>query len=172
MIDLYSYCGGFGILAAQHGATQVTMVDSSASALALAKKSAQANDVQNICEYFKENVFDLLPQLICEGKTFDIVAADPPAFVKEARFQGQGLRGYQKLAKLATQIVAPGGLFFIASCSHHAQMTEFRKAVETGISKAGRQFTFLRKGGADKDHPVHPMLPQTHYLKSLAYQLD
>lgn len=172
VLDLYCYNGGFGLLAACHLAKNVTMVDSSAYALELAKQGAIANHILPQCQFVKDNVFTLLERAIEEEQTFDIVIADPPAFVKEAKYKGQGLKGYQKLAKLAAQVVAPHGLFFIASCSHHAQMNDFRQAVETGMTKAGRNFTFLRKAGADKDHPVHPLLPETHYLKSVAYLLD
>ncbi len=172
VLDLYTYSGGFGIAAASQGATRVTLVDGSASALALATLAAKANKLESLCTFVKANVFDLLPTLINEGQSFDIVIADPPAFVKQALQKGQGLRGYQKLAKLASQVVAPGGLFFMASCSHHASMTDFRQAVESGIAKAGRTATFIRKAGADKDHPMHPLIPENYYLKALAYTLE
>lgn len=172
VLDLYTYSGGFGILAACQGARSVKLVDASEKALTLAKMAASANQVTEICEFIKDNVFDLLEQFCQNNETFDVVIADPPAFVKQAQHKGAGLRGYQKLAKLASQVVAPGGKLFIASCSHHANVTDFRQAVETGIKKGGREMTFLYKGGADKDHPIHPLLPESHYLKALMYELN
>ncbi len=172
VLDLYTYRGGFGISAAKQGASAVTLVDSSKSALNYAELAAVKNEVNNKCNFVKEDVFNLLPNYISNQQHFDVVIADPPAFVKQARYKGQGLRGYQKLAKLCAQVVKSNGLLFIASCSHHANMTDFRKAVEAGIAKSGRQFSFIRKGGADKDHPIHPLLPENHYLKALLYRLD
>ncbi len=172
VLDLYSYSGGFGIAAAKAGATSVKLVDSSQLALSLATMAASENQVLGNCEFIKESVFDLLPELHSQGQLFDVVIADPPAFVKQAQHKGSGLRGYQKLAKQCAQLVAPNGLLFMASCSHHAQTQEFRQAIETGITKGGRTLKFIRKGGADKDHPIHPLLPENHYLKALLYQLD
>lgn len=172
VLDLYTFSGGFGIHAAKCGAKSVTLVDSSQKALDLALLAANANQVLASCEFIKESVFTLLSEYIENDKKFDVVIADPPAFVKQLKHKGAGLRGYQKLAKHCAELVAPGGKLFIASCSHHASSTDFRHAVETGIAKAGRMAKFLRKGGADKDHPIHPLLPENHYLKALLYELD
>jgi 23S rRNA (cytosine1962-C5)-methyltransferase len=172
VLDLYTYSGGFGISAAIAGASAVKLVDSSQKALDLAMLAATTNQVLPVCEFDKQNVFTLLPLLQEQEKQFDVVIADPPAFVKQAQHKGSGLRGYQKLAKLCATIVAPKGMLFIASCSHHASSLDFRNAVEIGIAKAGREAKLVRKGGADKDHPIHPLLPENHYLKALLYQLD
>lgn len=168
VLDLYAFQGGFGLLAAARGATHVTLVDSSASALEQSQKTAAAHGLSS-CAFIQKECFTFLQQCIDEKKCFDIVIADPPAFVKKSVHQGAGLRGYQKLARLCGQVVAPGGLLFIASCSHHANAGDFRHAVETGLRKSGRDFQLRRKAGADRDHPVHPLLPETHYLKSLVY---
>ncbi len=172
VLDLYTYSGGFGISAAKAGASAVTLVDSSPFALNLATQAAEENLVAQNCRYINEDVFELLPKLHEENEQFDVVIADPPAFIKQAEHKGAGLRGYQKLARMCAMTVKPGGLLFIASCSHHAPLTDFRAAVEAGITKSNRRFTFIRKGGADKDHPIHPMLPENYYLKALLYQLE
>lgn len=171
VLDLYTYHGGFGLLAASRGAAHVTFVDSSEKAIAFTKKTALHHGLTQ-CDYIHEDVFVLLENAISNSTQFDVVIADPPAFVKQASHKGAGLRGYQKLAFLASQVVAPKGLLFIASCSHHASNGDFRKAVEAGITKSNRRFQLVRKAGADKDHPIHPQLPETQYLKSLAYRLD
>ncbi len=107
-----------------------------------------------------------------EVQTFDIVVADPPAFIKERRALASGLKGYAKLARLCAEMVGPEGMLFMASCSHHAAPAAFRKAVEEGMRAAGRSFTLLRQAGADRDHPVHPQLPENAYLKALTYGFE
>jgi 23S rRNA (cytosine1962-C5)-methyltransferase len=170
VLDLYSYCGGFGLLAAKRGALKVTLVDSSQKALDLAQLAAQNANLS--CDFIKADIFSLLPTLQEKGQTFDVVAVDPPAFVKQQKYQAQGLKGYQKLAKMVAPLVTKGGLLMITSCSHHASSFEFRQAVEQGMQKANRNFKLMRKSGADSDHPIHPLLPETHYLKNLSYLVE
>ena len=82
------------------------------------------------------------------------------------------LRGYRKLARLAAQLTAPGGFLFIASCSHNVGAAEFADSVRRGLTDAGRGARILRSSGAGPDHPVHPALPETGYLKALTLALD
>lgn len=172
VLDLYTYSGGFGVSAAKGKAKQVTFVDSSERALSLAKKAMTLNALTTPCEFIQQDVFALLPNMIENQQTFDIVLVDPPAFIKQAHQKAVGLKGYQKLAKLAAQVVAEDGMMMIATCSHHASTNEFRDAIVSGIAKSGRNATLIRKAGADKDHPVNAFLPENHYLKSLAFKLD
>lgn len=172
VLDLYTYSGGFGISALGQQARHVTFVDGSENALSLAQSAAHKNNVESRATFIHEDVFALLPRLHEANQQFEVVIADPPAFVKQAYHKGSGLNGYQKLAKLASEVVAPGGLLFIASCSHHASNADFRQAVEKGIANSGRTAALIRKAGADKDHPIHPLLPQSQYLKSLAFRFD
>lgn len=171
VLDLYTYCGGFGLCAAKNGAAHVTLVDSSEKALNQAKAASEKNQFTN-CEFIKAEVFSLLETFKEQGKSFDIVIVDPPAFIKSAKYIAQGLRGYEKLARLASHVVKPGGMLLMASCSHHASNGDFRQAVTKGIVKADRIPTLLRKSGADRDHPIHPLLPQSHYLKALTFKLS
>ena len=101
-----------------------------------------------------------------------MVVADPPAFVKSRKDLGSGLRGYRKLARLAASLVEPGGFLFIASCSHNVGAEALLVEVIRGLEAAGRTSRILREAGAAADHPVHPHLPETAYLKSLLLQLD
>jgi 23S rRNA (cytosine1962-C5)-methyltransferase len=100
------------------------------------------------------------------------VVCDPPAFVKAKKDLATGLRAYQKMARLAAPLVAPGGILFAASCSHNAPEEEFAKQIGIGLAKAGRSGRILRQAGAGPDHPVHPFLRESAYLKSLTLQLD
>lgn len=172
VLDLYTYMGGFGLSAARQGAKAVTLVDASSLSLGLAQRAAEHNQLIAACQFVQADVFKLLPDYIQAGQQFDIVIADPPAFIKQSEHIAAGLRGYQKLARLCAQVVKPGGLFFMASCSHHADHQRFKQAVEGGIAQANRTATLIRRSGADKDHPVHPLLPESQYLKALTYTLD
>ena len=111
--------------------------------------------------------------LLKAGERFDVVVADPPAFVKSKKDLAAGARGYRKLARLAAALVAPGGILFIASCSHNVgRRTLFAEEVRRGLAEAQRGGRILRAAGAGPDHPVHPFLPETAYLKSLTLMLD
>jgi 23S rRNA (cytosine1962-C5)-methyltransferase len=169
VLDIYSHSGGFGIAAAKSSAAQVTLVDSSALALELAQKAAVRNNIGFVCEFVRSDAYEYLEK--CAEK-FDCIMADPPAFIKERKYIASGLKGYQKLAFLCVSKLVPDGIFAIASCSHHASARDFRKAVETGIAKTGRKFALIHKAGADKDHPVHPSLPESQYLKFMVFKID
>jgi 23S rRNA (cytosine1962-C5)-methyltransferase len=100
------------------------------------------------------------------------VVADPPAFARSKREVPAALRGYRKLARLAAQATAPGGFVFVASCSHNVEAADFAEAVRHGLVEAGRVGRILRSSGAGPDHPVHPALPESAYLKALTLMLD
>jgi 23S rRNA (cytosine1962-C5)-methyltransferase len=171
LLDVYSHSGGFGVLAARAGA-QVMMVDSSKLALELAARAATEKGAEKHCATLQGDAFETLQKLARENKRYDIVLADPPAFVKSKKDIGAGIKGYEKVAKLAAALAAPGGLLFVASCSHHASRGAFNKAVLDGVRKAGREANILKQTGAAPDHPRHPMLPQSEYLKGLLLQLN
>jgi 23S rRNA (cytosine1962-C5)-methyltransferase len=172
VLDLYTYAGGFAVLAACAGAGEVVAVDRSERALALAEQAALANDVGQRCRFVKAEAFAELERLAGLGEPWDIVVADPPAFVKSKKDLNQGARGYRKLARLASALVAPSGFLFIASCSHHVDVPLFAEQVRRGLSDAGRSGRILRTVGAAADHPVHPHLPESAYLKGQLLQLD
>jgi 23S rRNA (cytosine1962-C5)-methyltransferase len=172
VLDLYTYAGGFAVLAALHGAREVVGIDRSDASLALAQRAAEANGVAAACRFEKREVFAHAEHLIKAGERFDVVVADPPAFVKSKKDLAAGARGYRKLARLAAALVAPGGILFIASCSHNVDSALFAEEVRRGLAEAGRGGRILRAAGAGPDHPVHPFLPETAYLKSLTLMLD
>jgi 23S rRNA (cytosine1962-C5)-methyltransferase len=167
VLDVYAHSGGFGLLAAKHGAKAVTLVDSSAPALELAKKAAEKNGVS--AEMIQGDAFETMQTLA--GKKYDIVIADPPPFVKAKKDIAAGLKGYEKMAKLAAALVAPGGCLFAASCSHHASRGAFNNAVMAGVEKAGCKGEILKQTGAAPDHPRHPQLPQSEYLKGILLRI-
>ncbi len=170
VLDAYSYTGGFGILAAKAGAKEVVCLDSSQAALALAEESARANSVA--IKPVKADVFEELERLGVAGERFDIVLADPPPFVKSKKDLEPGAKAYRKLARLAASVVAPGGMLMLASCSHNIAPERFAAECAQGLHRAGRRAALIRQAGAGPDHPVHPFLPESAYLKALAYALD
>ena len=170
VLDAYSYTGGFGILAAKAGAKEVVCVDSSAPALALAEESARANGVA--IKPVRADVFEELERLAAASERFDIVLADPPPFVKSKKDLEPGAKAYRKLARLAAAVTAPGGVLMLASCSHNIPPERFAAECAQGLLRSGRRAALIRQAGAGPDHPVHPLLPESAYLKAVAYALD
>lgn len=172
VLDLYCHTGGFAVGAAAAGAASVLAVDRSAPALDLARKAAARNGVAGKIAFEQADAFDRVEALGREGRRFDVVIADPPAFVKARKDLGSGAKGYRKLMRLAAGLVAPGGFMFVASCSHNMTSDLFAAEVAKGLSLAGRDGRVLAATGADVDHPVHPHLPETQYLKAQLLQVD
>jgi len=172
VLDLYCFTGGFALQAAVAGTATVLGIDSSAAALELAASAADRNGVGEICEFRRGDVFREAARLAAAGERFDIVIADPPAFAKSRKDVPAALRGYRKLARLAASVTNGGGVLFLACCSHNVTEAEFAEAVRRGLGDAGRGARILRIAGADADHPIHPALPETAYLKAMTLALD
>ncbi len=172
LLDLYTFAGGFAIAAAVAGAQEVLAIDRSEAALALAEAAAARNGVAGRCTFRRGEAFAEMERLREAGEKFAAVIADPPAFVKSRKDLPAGLRGYRKLARLAAPLVAKGGFLFLASCSHNADLASFAEAVSRGIAEADRTARILRTAGADADHPVHPALAESAYLKAQVFMLD
>jgi 23S rRNA (cytosine1962-C5)-methyltransferase len=171
VLDAFCHTGGFGISAAVAGAAHVTLLDRSEAALALAVEAARRNNVADRVETQKAEALEALERMVGAGKRFGVVITDPPAFAKARKDQPAALRAYGKLARLGATLVEKSGFFFIASCSHHVAPGEFADAVAWGVQRAGREARILHMGGAGPDHPLHPMLPESAYLKGMLLQL-
>jgi 23S rRNA (cytosine1962-C5)-methyltransferase len=172
LLDAYCHTGGFAIAAAAAGAEAVLGIDSSEPALTLASRAAAANGFAGRCSFRRAPVFDAVARLAAAGERFSVVVADPPAFVKSRKDLATGLRGYRKMARLAAALVAPGGVLFVASCSHNVEPAAFTTEVVRGIAATGRSGRIIRAAGAAADHPIHPHLPESAYLKTLTLHLD
>jgi 23S rRNA (cytosine1962-C5)-methyltransferase len=120
----------------------------------------------------QEEVFEALDKMAATREIFDVVIVDPPAFAKSRKDIPVAIKAYRKLVRQAAGLVSPGGILFAASCSHNVGVPEFAEAVARGLDDAGRTGRILRQAGAGPDHPVHPMLPESAYLKSLTLALD
>jgi 23S rRNA (cytosine1962-C5)-methyltransferase len=172
VLDLYCFSGGFAVQAALGGAAAILGIDRSEPALALAAEAAARNGVAARCVFRRSEAFAEAARLAQAGERYDIVIADPPAFARTRKDAPAALRGYRKLARLAAAATAPGGFLFLASCSYNVGVPEFTEAARRGLADAGRTGRILRAAGADADHPVHPALPESAYLKTLTLALD
>lgn len=149
VLDLFTYSGGFAVQAAVAGANRVLAVDSSATALELASQAAKQNGVDSVCTFVKGDAMHVLQEQAAAGMAYDVVIADPPPYVPSRKHLAVGLKAYRKLAQACARVVAPGGLLFLASCSHNVPQSMFLAEVSIGIGRAGRQARLLQAGGAD-----------------------
>ena len=171
VLDAYSYIGAFGLGALKQGAASALLVDSSEPALARASRAAKENDIAG-CTTRRADVVEELERLAGQAQRFDIVSCDPPPFVRSKKDLETGAKAYRKLARLSAPLVTPGGFLFLASCSHAISADRFQDECAIGIARAGRVARLIRASGASADHPMHPMLPESAYLKALVYALD
>jgi 23S rRNA (cytosine1962-C5)-methyltransferase len=172
VLDLYCFTGGFAVEAALGGADAVIGIDRSEPALGLAQSAAEMNGVAGRCTFRRGEAFAEAARMAAAHERFEVVIADPPAFAKSKKEAPAALRGYRKLARVAAAVTAPGGFLFLASCSYNVAAEDFAEAVRRGLADAGRSGRILRAAGAAPDHPVHPALPESAYLKSLTLTLD
>jgi 23S rRNA (cytosine1962-C5)-methyltransferase len=172
VLDLYSYGGGFGLTALAAGAKDVLAIDRSEAALALAREAGDRSGFGERLTTSREEAFSALGRLMDEKQRFGLVVADPPTFVKSKRDLKAGLKGYRKLVRASVPLVREEGIFVIASCSHNVPVDLFREEVRKGLSDGGRGGRLIHQAGAGADHPSHPMLPESAYLKCLVYSLD
>ncbi len=172
VLDVFSHVGGFALAALAGGAASALAVDASAPALALAGAGAKAMGVADRFDTRQGDAFAVMEALASEGAEFDLVVCDPPAFAPAKPALDAGLRAYERVARLAAPLVAPGGYLGLCSCSHAADLTSFRNASARGIGRGGRRSQLLYTGTAGPDHPMLPQLAETGYLKSLFFRLD
>lgn len=146
-------------------------VDGSAAALELAHQGAEASGVGAQFETRKGDAFEVLGTLAESGARFDLVICDPPAFASSKPALEAGLRAYEKLARMAATLVEEGGYLGLCSCSHAADLARFRSVSIRGIGRAGRASALIHTGFSGPDHPVHPHLAESSYLKALFFRL-
>ena len=171
VLDVFSHVGGFALAALAGGAEHALAVDSSAPALALAEAGARASGVETRFDIRQGDAFATLESLAQEGKSFDLVVCDPPAFAPNKDALAAGLRAYERVARLAAPLVAPGGYLGLCSCSHAADLSAFRSASARGIGRAGRRGQLIHTGFAGPDHPQLPQLAESGYLKAVFFRL-
>ena len=172
VLDVFSHVGGFSLAALAAGATHALGVDSSAPALELAARGAQASNLGAKFETRQGDAFAVMEALAAENAQFDLVICDPPAFAPNKQALDAGLRAYERVAKLAAPLVAPGGYLGLCSCSHAADLSSFRNSSARGIGRAGRKAQMIHTGFAGPDHPQLPQLAESGYLKAVFFRLN
>ena len=172
VLDVFSHVGGFGLAALASGAGEVSCVDASQAALDLALQGAAARGFDARLSTMRGDAFEQMAGLAQQGRQFDLVVCDPPAFAPNKQALAKGLRAYERVAKLAAPLVAPGGFLGLCSCSHAADVTKFGNSSMRGIGRAGRTGQLIYTGFAGPDHPMVPQLGENGYLKALFYRLD
>lgn len=169
VLDLFCYVGAFAVRAAAQGAKRVVAVDSSASALDLARENARRNGVAHKIAFVAADAIEFLKQAKQERQRFDLLVCDPPAFIKRRKDLTQGLKGYYNLNRLALTCLARPGILVSCSCSHHLSAA----ALDGIIARlaAHDQIALFAQGRQGPDHPIHPAIPETEYLKAQFYRL-
>ena len=171
VLDVFSHVGGFGLAALAGGAASAMAVDGSAPALDLATQGAVAAGFGDKFSTRKGDAFDVLTSLRAEGAKFDVIVCDPPAFAPSRQAVEAGLRAYERIARLAAPLVAEDGILGLCSCSHAADLAQFRAASVRGICRCGRRASLIHTGFAGADHPLLPQLSESGYLKALFFRL-
>jgi 23S rRNA (cytosine1962-C5)-methyltransferase len=167
VLDVCCWLGGWGLQAAAAGARSVTCVDSSAAALEQVRVGAARNGMAERVSCLHGDAFEALRGLREEGTAFDLVILDPPAFIKRRKDEQEGTRAYGRLNQLGLELLAPGGMLVTSSCSFHMGRDAFVHAVQRASGRAGRALQLLHTGAQGPDHPVHPAIAETSYLKTL-----
>jgi 23S rRNA (cytosine1962-C5)-methyltransferase len=164
VLDVCSYAGAWAVTALRHGAASAVCVDASAAALEFAQRNAQANGGRITA--VQADVFDALKTLAAQGARFEAVVLDPPAFIKRKKDIPQGQAAYRKLNQLALGLLSDEGVLVSCSCSYHLAPEELLSAIQSAARHSGRFVQVLEAGGQSPDHPVHPAIPETRYLKA------
>ena len=165
-LDVCCYLGAWGLQAAAAGAESVTFVDSSATALEKVAENAARNDFDKRVVARQGDAFEVLRALRDEDARFDLVVLDPPAFIKRRKDEREGTRAYERLNRLGLDLLEPGGLLITSSCSFHMGRDGFLHAVQGASRRADRDLQLLLAGSQGPDHPVHPAIAETSYLKT------
>jgi 23S rRNA (cytosine1962-C5)-methyltransferase len=164
VLDVFSYLGAWGLGALKAGATEATCVDSSAPALEQLQASAAANGLKP--NVIKGDAFDVLESLHSQGRRFDVVIVDPPAFIKRKKDVPKGEAAYKRLNQLAMQLLERDGILVSCSCSYHLEPDHLLTAIQRGARHLGRFAQVVEVGGQAPDHPIHPAIAETRYLKA------
>jgi 23S rRNA (cytosine1962-C5)-methyltransferase len=164
VLDVCSYAGAWAIAAMSRGASSALCVDSSESALAVAARNAAANGV--VLATRRGDAFEVLDDLVRSGERFDAIVLDPPAFIKRKKDIARGQAAYRKLNQVAMRLLERDALLVSCSCSYHLTPEELTGLIQSAARHSSRFVQVLYSGGQAPDHPVHPAIPETRYLKA------
>ena len=172
VLDVFSYLGGWGVAAANAGAEEVTCVDASELALDGVDHNAALNGVAEKMTTIQGNAFEVLSALRTEGFKYDVVIVDPPAFIKRKKDFKKGFEAYRRINELAMRVLEKDGILVSASCSHHLSRDDLLKSVQSAARHIDRNVQLFDQGHQGPDHPVHPAIPETEYIKTLFFKVS
>ena len=167
VLDVYSYIGGWGIQAAAFGASEVCCLDSSAQALEGVETNARLNQMQERVITLRGSAAETMADLHSRGRRFDVVILDPPAFIQRKKDLKKGIAAYRRINELGLQLLQSGGLLVSASCSMHLARADLIGAMQQAAVRSGCQLRIVEQGAQGPDHPIHPAIPETEYLKAV-----
>ena len=171
VLDLFSYIGGWGIQALAAGAEEVVCLDASASALDVAVENARLNGLQDKLRTLQGDAFDICKALVADRERFDLVVVDPPAFIMRKKDIRNGERAYARINNFAMRLLNKGGVLVSASCSMHLQREKLVDILRSNSRELDRQGQIFAQGYQGADHPIHPSIPETEYLKAYFMRL-
>jgi len=166
VLDVFSYIGGWGLQATVAGAREVMCVDVSSQALDVLQANAERNGVAEMVTTLEGKAQPALKALVESGERFDVVVMDPPAFIKRKKDQKSGEAAYYHLNELAMRLLERDGILVSASCSMHLPRERLTELLRAGSRHLDRHLQIFHQGGQSADHPVHPAIPETEYLKA------
>jgi len=166
LLDVYSYVGAWSLQALKFGARQVVAVDASATALDYVKHNAKVNGYGESVQCLQGDALEQLRILHEEKQQFDVIVLDPPAFIKRAKDRNKGVDAYQQINNLAMKLLSHGGILISASCSYHLSEQQLKDVLLRAARQQSKRLQFLQQGFQSRDHPWHPAIPETRYLKS------
>ncbi|WP_262488898.1 class I SAM-dependent rRNA methyltransferase [Halomonas sp. ANAO-440] len=171
VLDVFSYVGGWGVQAAANGASEVLCIDSSAQALEHVAENATLNGLQEQVAVGEGDAFEALAALKADGEQFDVIVLDPPAFIRKRKDIPNGERAYAKLNREAMRLLGRDGLLLSASCSMHLAPERLMEVVRGAVRHQDRHGQVVFQGHQGSDHPVHPAIPETAYLKAFGVRV-
>lgn len=165
VLDVFSYAGGLGLACARAGAASALCLDASRTALDYAARSAELSGLADRVETLCVDALAGLKALRAQGRSFGLVSVDPPAFVKRRKDMEKGLAAYRTVNRLALELAEDDGFFVSCSCSQHVGAADLRKVLAGATRDAGVRLQILAGCHQAADHPIHPAMPETEYLK-------
>ena len=172
VLDVFSYVGGWGLQCMAAGASELFAVDASESALDQLQANAESQGIVDKVTTLEGNAFDVLEALLADGHKFDVVIIDPPAFIKRKKDFNNGLSAYKKLNTLAIRLLEQNGFLMSGSCSMHLPEEILLDTVRGAARHVDRHAQLLFRGSQGPDHPIHPAIPETQYLKAMLFRIS
>ena len=165
VLDTFTHTGAFGLNAFKNGAREVTSVDISPEAVDMVNHNIELNKAGNVMKAVCADVFDLLKQYESEGRKFDVIILDPPAFTKSAKMIEKAYGGYKEINLRALRLLNEGGILVTCSCSYFMETHMFCDMLMHAAMDSHKRIQILEKRGAGPDHPVLLGYPKSEYLK-------